>query len=426
MKKNSAAWLESLVDGEVLFFIRRKGKEFYFRETYGGFFKNYFPNLKKYITISEYKKDADYVIDHYKITDEEITPQLHFECYEDLDVADVINRCRGLRTIGFREAELLVLKAYLYFNNLFKSLSLKLIVTGTIDNYVIDIMTRVGKKYDIVFLPITGSFLSPYYNLVSLRGEHNEWFEPTDELKGLIRNKLNESGKRNKNHKVYLNALRGAIKSYISKLYIYAVRHLICHKLLKKNEFDYKFALQSIGVGSLANFLAPMYFKNIRKLLNIEKHKLVYVPLHWYPEATTDYWVDSKFHSNYYRSLNWVVQLLTSNGYKVVVKEHPHFLFMRDVSIYKKLNDLGAMLVSPSLSTLDIFEYVDNIVLWNGSTGCEALFNGKKVYRVVNAYYDTQGIPDIYQFLDNEEYPEISIEKLVDSIAKTSVAANPH
>ena len=110
--------------------------------------------------------------------------------------------------------------------------------------------------------------------------------------------------------------------------------------------------------------------------------------MHWYPEATTDYWISDEYFLNYYSSLYSEVDSLVKKGFRVLVKEHPHFGFQRDTVVYKKLQNIGAEIISPSVDITSVFEVVDLVIILNGSTAIEAAIYGKPVARLTNSYFD--------------------------------------
>ena len=132
---------------------------------------------------------------------------------------------------------------------------------------------------------------------------------------------------------------------------------------------------------------------------NSDAVKTAYIPLHYVPEATIDYWVHDEFEYDYERSLYHAVDKLTENGFRVVAKEHPAFQLSRNFSFYKELKRKGVILVSGSVPTKVLFEQSDVVVVWNGSTGIEAALYGKPVVRVCNSYYG-DGLTTLYSMLN--------------------------
>ena len=159
--------VSSLTDEQVLFFIRIRGRESYFKSVYSKKFLSLFSSLRKFRCISEYKKDADVRIDLTSVNRDWLTHDEYNELARTVNIDDVIQRCRGLRNISYTEARKLIYRAYLFFSSFYlQHTELRVIVMGAVDHYVMDKMQRIGLKHDIAFLGVTDSFMSPEYKLL--------------------------------------------------------------------------------------------------------------------------------------------------------------------------------------------------------------------------------------------------------------------
>jgi hypothetical protein len=165
-------------------------------------------------------------------------------------------------------------------------------------------------------------------------------------------------------------------------------------------------------------------FKNDIEDVKRIARKKVYIPLHWYPEATTDYWINSGYHCDYYASLFSVINIIKELGYEVITKEHPHFIFNREYSALKKISE-NSILLSPKVSTKQVLDIVDFTVVWNGSTGIEALCNNSQVYKVVNSYYGDNYIDSFDEILKqhkmfNTTQERKNVDEVVEKVLRTS------
>lgn len=416
--------LENLDDSNSLFFIRIRGKKSYFNSVYGERFLGLLPNVAKYPTISEYRKDADVYIDLRSVNRDYLT-ETEFRALESLcSEGEIISRCRGLRAIPLVESRKLIARCFLFFNQFYAdNPSVKYIVMGAIDNYVMHLMYLVGSSLNIHFVPVTGSFMSPAYNLISLKGELNEVKGDTaalspDELKKFINGSLSQTPRPKA-----LRIARGLLYDYLSYKYRYIFRYLLQHKCMGSLEYEDRFAPFLAGFKSIRQLRA---YRHFRKEIDSSSGKpLVYVPLHWYPEATTDYWVNDHFHSAYYTSLFSTLQFLKEQDFEVIVKEHPHFAFKRELWPFDELHRLGVQVLSPWVKTSDIFDAVESVVVWNGSTGVEALVYGCDVYTVTNSYYGDGILPCLSEIVRDAARSADKgkmIESIVKRVAKTSIS----
>jgi hypothetical protein len=390
-----------LNDEEVLFFIRIKGKKQYFDLFYPGAFLSEFKNLKKYRTISEYTKDADVVIDLSKYSLSCISTTDYEIIANVLNIDDVIKRCRGLRSIPMHEARELVFLCSKFFIKFFEaSPKLKLIVSGCVDNYVMDIMFKFAEYYSVQCFGITDFFLYPQYKLVTNYGEANYCYEPIDSEIEEVLNKLLEkrpSALAISSFKAYKNAF----KYFVSYYYRFVVRYFFYYKICGRLGYEYRFAPYIKGFHTLSQLLFTKFYFDELHVENVKANKdtIVYIPLHWYPEATIDYWTDHPDKANYYESVYQVISFFKGKGINVILKEHPAFFLCRELKFYKTIKSFdNVILLNPFVKTQNLFDIIDNVVVWNGSTGVESIMAGKNVYCTTESYYSKGEIPHYTSF----------------------------
>jgi hypothetical protein len=386
---------KELKEDEVLFFIRIRGKSSYFSEVYSHRFIDLFESIDQHRCISEYKKDAHIHIDLNAVSRDYLYEEEYNHLTSLSSIEEIIKRCRGLRAISYVEASKLIARCYLFFISFYNaSPSLKLVVTGTIDNYVMDLMVRVGKDLGVNFFALTGSLMSPEYHLSTVRGK----------LTSL--GKIDKSSLKAFEEKILSNInncstpkirfiIKGAIYNYLSYHYRFMVRYLFKYKVLGRMEYEYRFAPFLHGFKSIKQLVSLRYLNDAPELFKDKEIKKAYIPLHWYPEATTDYWIESLYHVDYYTSVMNTIDQLQKQGYEVYAKEHPHFILSRESKFYQAIKNKGCNLLSPFICTKKVFDNVDLVVVWNGSTGIEALLYGKETRKVVNSYYGDNLISDI-------------------------------
>lgn len=404
-----------LVDDEVLFFIRIRGKKSYFNMVYTNSFLDQFSGLNHYRCISEYKKDADVHIDLNAIDRDYLYEDEYNHLTSLVAIEEIIIRCRALRNTSYTNAKKLISRAYLFFVELYKKEGkLKLIVTGAIDNYVMDLMHRLGVDAGIKFIGVTDSFMSPTYKLITIRGELNHFSNPSteqiDEVIQTIKSRATSTIVPSLS-----KALRQAIYDVGSYVYRFIVRYCFKHLVLGRLEYEYQFAPKLSKLNSLDKLFAIRYLKPLNLSKLDAKKKTAYVPLHYYPEATVDYWVNDPFHVDYYISLFDTIKQLIESDFQVIVKEHPAYFLARPSSIYMELNKLGCQLVSPFVTAKEVISKVDLVVVWNGSTGIEAIINQKPVVKVTNSYYGENVVPELNQ-CNNLSIP--SVQQSQDVIKK--------
>lgn len=387
--------LSNLTDEQVLFFIRIRGKDSYFGRVYTKKFLSNFSKLNKFRTISEYSKDADV---HINLTDVErdwLTESESKIFNQIFDIENVVLRCRGLRDSNYMFARKLVFRAFLFFDNFYRANpSVKLIVSGAVDNFVMDVMHRLGRHYGVKFIGVTDSFMSPEYKLITVRGESSGFANPSDNEVRMLYERIKQTALS-----PTLPSRRKAVwrASYSLASYIYrlTVRHFIYYRIQGKLAYEYIFAPLLKGFCSFDQLAALRYLRK-KNELKFKKGKLyAYLPLHYVPEATTDYWIDDLYHVDYLTSVLNTTRFLQAEGFEVLVKEHPAYYLARSSEFYKVLDSHGCQILTPFVPSVDVFSMVDLVVVWNGSTGIEAIVHKKPVVKVTNSYYGDGIIPEL-------------------------------
>lgn len=379
--------LSALTDEQVLFFIRIRGKESYFSRVYTKKFLLNFSKLKKFRTISEYKKDADFHIDLNGVERDWLTESESKIFNKIFDIEDIVIRCRGLRDSNYMFARKLVFRAFLFFDNFYRANpSVKLIVSGAVDNFVMDVMHRLGCHYGVKFIGVTDSFMSPEYKLITVRGESSGFANPSDDEVRMIYERIKRTA-LSPNLPSRRKAVWRASYSLASYIFRLAVRHLFYYRVQGKLAYEYIFAPLLKGFCSFDQLLALSYLRKKHEVKLKKGKRYAYLPLHYVPEATTDYWIDDLYHVDYLTSVLNTTRFLQSEGFEVLVKEHPAYYLARSSEFYKVLESQGCQILTPFIPTVDIFSIVDLVVVWNGSTGIEAIVHKKPVVKVTNSYY---------------------------------------
>ena len=248
-----------LTDDEVIFFIRIRGKKSYFKDVYSHRFIDLFQSLNKYRCISEYKKDSDVHIDLNAISRDYLYEEEYDHLVSFFSIEEIIKRCRGLRAISYVEASKLISRGYLFFTEFYaNNPNLKLVVTGAIDNYVMDLMVKLGEDNGVKFFGLTGSLMSPEYQLSTVRGELTSVDSTENFSVKSFEDKVLSNLKKCAVPKVS-SIIKSAIYNYLSFRYRYIVRYLFKYKILGRMEYEYRFAPFLYGFKSLSQVFCLFY-----------------------------------------------------------------------------------------------------------------------------------------------------------------------
>ena len=235
--------LAELTDKEVLFFIRIHGKRGIFGQFYPNNLLDSFEQLREYRTISEYNV-ADVLIDLNSQKLEDITATDHTLFDKYLNIEEIIVRCRGLREISYKESRQLIWRAAKFFLDYYREHNeLKLIVSLIVDNYVLDVMTRLAPHFNVEVMQVIGFFVPGYIRFtvnghgVSVRDV------PEAELEKVYQRLTNRTPSHMAINKS--KAIKNITRDYVSFHYRYLLRYLWAYKVQGKLAYEYRFCTLS-------------------------------------------------------------------------------------------------------------------------------------------------------------------------------------
>lgn len=382
-----------LTNEEVLFFVRIHGKKGIFGKYYPQDFLESFRMLTEFRTISEYSV-GDVHIDLNKVLISEITYKQHVLFKEVLDIDEIILRCRALREISYAESRELIWRVAKFFDDYYNAhQELKLVVSLIVDNYVMDVMVRLAEHRNIEVIQLVGFFVPGYVRFTS-KGLGVKIREvPESEVNRVLGRLLSKE----KSHMAISKkaAINRVVKDYFSYRYRYLFRYLFKYRLLGRLEYEYRFAPYFHGFDSLKKLKAGSYYDSPDGIIE----NSVFIPLHYHPEATVDYWADKPEHADYLGSLLRVISFYRQIDVQVVFKEHPAYYLRRSIEFYKTLKSHdNVIIIDPFYPSQKLLESINKICVHTGSAGVEALITGKDVYKVTENYYSFSKLPYYDQF----------------------------
>lgn len=333
------------------------------------------------ISLSEFKGVGDIWIGSALYKDE---PREHI--FNTEEMMDIYLRCRFLRSLDIEKAFILINKMASYIDSLFRRNRFEYFIGHLIDNYTLDIIERISRRYGVKYISLVGHFINGY-SRISSRGELN--VVRGDITEEEITSVLNSLIDINYKPKFELNKKKTKKEGVL--YYCRAKAKKICfsiNKVIRSDVLNYHYntyGFKDIKLKDVINEDIEKLFCNIDDLC-LDKNS-VYLPLHYTPEATVDYWCDLPKHSFYKESLLDFISN-SSNEINFVLKEHPAMYMKRDISFYKVLLSFNNVkVVHPYENSNLLLEKIDNVFVYTGSVGVEALLRGKNVFSITENYY---------------------------------------
>jgi hypothetical protein len=382
-------------DGEVVFFIRIKGAEHFFRAIYGeATLARLFGHLQHRPTLSEYD-NADHVIDLGGVGLVDLTPE-DYDVYRScvhMDLGPVIARCRGLRDIPYAEARALVLRMTRWARLFFESQSYRLLVIHVIDSYVLDVLVRVARHLGRDVIVLSEWFIQPYRRHTFYGEKHATRRPEPDEVQRIV-----EYCERPR--KVFwlagvdrINRLRAFVYLYFRYKWLYLTRYLWRFRILGREAYEFRFA-NSWAVRLRDVFVHRLFSSVTEAEIRDAPDRFVLIPLHTFPEANVDYWMTDWRDADYYSSLYEAVSFFRAEGLTVLLKEHPGFIYQRDARVYQTLTAFdNVRLIDPFSTSVRALDLVPLIMVWHGTMGIEGIMQGRKVVVFDDTYYNDGTLP---------------------------------
>ena len=363
-------------------------------------------------TISEYKNCSDIWTSQY-LYDKSL--DLVSVCAPGV-CDDIIRRCRTLRIMDQSRARRIVQRTWAGITKLFEQNDINLVVTLSLDNYVIDIIMRVAELKNCPVYSFLGSF-HPGYARFTLRGEYNRLRSEcgTDEVESLAQHLTDNNFLPELEAKSIKSNLLEVLKFYYRRAAIERLYYPMM-KALTKDPDNARFNMLNLKGHAITDYIKPGWEKRFEHFsdISIDKAATVYMPLHFCPEATTDYYTDRSPKLGY---MNYIVDVVTKSDPDILflLKEHPSMYGKRLLKDYDRLQQLpNVRLLHPFDNSNEILRNVDTVAVDNGTVGVEAVARGKRVISLDRNYYS-----HIHKNIKMSEY--ISIEQLTEPLQDVDV-----
>jgi hypothetical protein len=307
--------------------------------------------------------------------------------------ADIILRCRVLRSLD-RDLALRMIGAMTQaIERAFDALDPQLVLTFTIDRYVMDVMDRVARSRGIDFLEMTTSVI-PDEVMFLRRGRLIPLQEPspdkvesakqllcTDDFAPTYVRNLKKFSKRRFWQVFGYFALRGAYFNVLRYLrrdpnnlhYIDALKRLK-HKVRPRD-------VVALGLLS-SNWQA--------RLDAVPRDRRVFLGLQLFPEASMDYWLRSIDMLAHDDVIGKYCEVLGRAGYHTFVKDHPLQFGFRQRELFERLSKIeGVTLVPYDVPANLLIGQCAISVTFTGTIGFQAAIAGLCSV-VTEPYYATE------------------------------------
>lgn len=304
---------------------------------------------------------------------------------EDLDI---IARCRLMRAIPLQEA-------LLHLNSMRQAIGRTLdeqkptiVLTEAVDSFAIDLLNYESVKRGIPCLGFVTVFVNGHYR-ISVKGEYTKLRDASNEDVQAVLDKLLETAYLpsfvvNDSNNLVKSTVRKWVRNLIKIPYFYLKRFTSGDKYNNHYWQSYIVSMQWASWLPETNLGDPKWQETIER----QKQTVVYLPLQMFPEATIDYWCDSKDVIDYE---NVVIDFVKQHpDITFLVKEHPSVSGFRSARFYKRLDVFDNVVFVPTtVPSNSLQEHYAAVLVWTGTVGFECAIRGKPVLCMSKPYYFT-------------------------------------
>lgn len=288
----------------------------------------------------------------------------------NLDYDDIIYRCRFLRKMPFEKGKKLIQRSIAASERMLLNNNIDVVYSLPIDSYVLHTLYIVAKFHKIKFFSLVGTLFSKRIRL-SIFGEliaNNEIVTEDNKITAFIEHVKNTS---------------------ITPDWLIGTKDSLNKTLLKRFVVDTLkppvFWLYRIFFNDLHTFSFPHYrflkvrmFSTLRRVIMAKKieaittdpkdlNNYIFIPLQFYPEITSDYWVSDINLCNHHKVVLSIID--SYSGQKpFLIKEHPAAVGRRDEHFLKQLIENPKVYFAPLKYPMQNLIKNASLVVGNTST----------------------------------------------------------
>lgn len=345
--------------------------------------------------LSDLRGDGDWslVDDFYRFMRNGDAAAAAIERFGETGCADIILRCRSLRSLDRGLAMRMIGGMTQAIESAFDRFDPKLVLTFTMDRYVIDVMERVARARGIDLLEMTASIIPDQIifhrrgGLVPLRDPSPEELSEAVEILGAesfapvyVRKANNFSSRRFWQVFGYF-AVRGAFFN----VWRYLQRDPFnLHYIDALKRLKHKVRPRDVAV------LGLLQKDWQTKLDAIPRDRRVFCGLQLFPEASLDYWLRSHDMLAHDDVVVRYCEVLGNAGYHTFVKDHPLQFGFRRRELFERLSKLPSVTCVPyEVPASYLIQSCDASVTFTGTIGFQAALAGLCSI-VTEPYYATE------------------------------------
>ena len=294
--------------------------------------------------------------------------------------AEIILRCRSLRSLDRGLSMKMIGGMAQAIEAAFDDLDPALVLTFTIDRYVLDVMERIARARGIDFLEITASII-PDQIIFHRRGQLVPLRDPTpEELKKIVEILCNEDFSP-----VYVKSANKFSSGRFWQVFGYFVLRgafFNVWRFIRQDRYNVHYidALKRLKHKVRPRDVAVLSFVQKdweTRLEAVPKNRRVFCGLQLFPEASLDYWLRSSDMLAHDDVIVRYCEVLGNAGYHTFIKDHPLQFGFRQRDLFERLSKLPSVTHVPyDVPANYMIERCDISVTFTGTVGFQAALAG--------------------------------------------------
>lgn len=299
---------------------------------------------------------------------------------------DIVTRCRLLRHLPREEAERRAQAIAVTLGEALDEVRPQAIFAHMVDEYILATLSHLAQVRRIPFVTYFESFFPGFVNISTFQhGSPVMLREPgPEEVAAALERVSPREFRVDYNQRLNFSVashVRAVARHYLRRAYLGAKRRIERDPL----NMHYQITPYVADKTRLRDYprrsdFAPDWAARLADLRAARPGQpVVYAPLAYYPEASTDYWVRNRRMLGFERATLEILDALAGDAI-VLVKEHPHMLGIRDRGFLAELGRRAHVIsIFAGEYSNAVLEAADLVLLGSGSAGIEATIRGKPV-----------------------------------------------
>ncbi|MEX3016817.1 hypothetical protein [Gymnodinialimonas hymeniacidonis] len=322
----------------------------------------------------------------------------HARCdaLDDGQVEDIRQRCRLMRNLDRDEALRRIHAIALALGAALDQMQPDVVFCHLVDEYGLATLSHLTRNRKLPFVAYCGSFFSG--NVLVVQNEHGLPIairEPEeDDVSAALARLQPQDFRMDYNIKLNLSLV-----THLRKVARYMAKRVWFKVLgaVRRDPLNMHYQITPY----LGQVMHPTWYPRAshysddwraeltetRTILGASHWPIVYMPLAFYPEASTNYWVQNRKMLEYEAMTIKMAKCLSGHAL-ILVKEHPHMMGGRDPAFLNELKAIPSVISVPPLEKSNaVLDASDIVLLGAGSAGVEATVRGKPVLSFASSTY---------------------------------------